>query len=157
MNFKKKIDLILLKPQSIESRMDNIDEKFNDLTARINKVETKFETKNEEIDSKLSDKADLETVQQLNKKIAELSILIESYEKTKIMQESYDKRLNILIHGVKEDSISRWEKHETTDIKFQDFLKNGLNIDDPDEIEFAEIHRLPQHPVKKRAGPLLDL
>ena len=98
MNFEKKIDLLLLKLESIESRMNNIDEKFNDLTARINKVETKFKTTNEEIDRKLSDKADLETVQQRNKKIAELSILIESYENTNMMQESYDKRLNIIIH-----------------------------------------------------------
>ena len=55
--------------------------------------------------------------------------------KTKIMQESYDKRLKILIHGVKEGSVSPWEKHETTVTKFQDFLKNRLKIDDPDEIE----------------------
>ena len=156
MNFEKKIDLILLKLKSIESRIDNINEKFNDLTARFNEVETKFETTNEEIDSKLSDKADLKTVQQLNKKIAELSLLIESYEKTKITQESYDKRLNILIHEVKEDSVSPWEKHETTVTKFQDFLKNGLKIDDPDKIEFVDIYRLPQHPVKKMVGPLLD-
>ena len=117
-------------------------------------MEIKFETTNEEIDSKLTNKADLETVQQLNKKIAELSILIESYEKTKIMQESYDERLNILIHGVKEDSVSPWEKHETTGTKFQDFLKNGRKINDSDEIEFVAIHRLPQHPVKKNGRPI---
>ena len=69
MNFGKKVDLVLLKLKSIKARMNNIDEKFNNLTARINKVETTFETRNEEIDSKLSDKADLKTVQQLYKKL----------------------------------------------------------------------------------------
>ena len=73
------------------------------------------------------------------------------------MQESYDKRLNILIHGVKEDSVSPWEKHETTVTKFQDFLKNGLRIDDPDEIEFVDIHRLLQNPVKKKGRPMTRL
>ena len=42
-----------------------------------------------------------------------------------------------------------WEKHETTVTKFQDFLKNGLKINDPDKIELVDIHRLPQHPAKK--------
>ena len=51
MNFEKKIELILLKLEPIEARMNNMDEKFNNLTARINKVETKFEIRNEEIGS----------------------------------------------------------------------------------------------------------
>ena len=63
------------------------------------------------------------------------------------MKESYDKRLNILIHGVKEDSVSSWEKHQTTVTKFQDFSKNELKTNDPDEIEFVDIHRLPRHPT----------
>ena len=36
---------------------------------------------------------------------------MDSNEKSKIMQESYNKRLNILLQGVKEDSVSPWEKH----------------------------------------------
>jgi len=65
------------------------------------------------------------------------------------MQESYDKRLNILIHGIKEDGDNVWEKREKTIEKFQDFLVQGLKIEDPDDIEFVDIHQLPQHPVKK--------
>ena len=38
------------------------------------------------------------------------------------MQESYNKRLNILVHGVEEDSDSTWETHETTFKKFDEFL-----------------------------------
>ena len=65
------------------------------------------------------------------------------------MQESYDKRLNILLHGVTEDSNSAWEKKEKTIEKFQDFFKNGITIKDPTDIEYVDIHRLPQYPVQK--------
>ena len=33
--------------------------------------------------------------------------------------------------------------------KFHDFLKNGLQIQDPDAVEVVDIHRLPQHPVQR--------
>jgi len=46
-----------------------------------------------------------------------------------LMQESYNKRLNILIHGIEEDENQVWEKRETTNEKFENFLTDGLNID----------------------------
>ena len=55
------------------------------------------------------------------------------------MKESYEKRLNILIHGIQEDNNNVWEKREKTIEKFQDFLKNGLKIN-PNEIKLSDIH-----------------
>ena len=75
MNFKKKIDLVLLKLEYVKAKMNTIDDKFNNLTATINKIETKFKTRNEEVKRVLLDKADLKTIRQLNEKIAKLSIL----------------------------------------------------------------------------------
>jgi len=65
------------------------------------------------------------------------------------MQECYDKRLKVLIHGVKEDGDNVWEKKETTIEKYENFLEKGLKIDDPSDIEYVDIHRLPQHPIKR--------
>ena len=62
------------------------------------------------------------------------------------MQDSHCKRLNVLIHRVKEDI---WEKREDTILKCKNLLKNGLKIDDPDDIELVDIHRLPQHSLMK--------
>ena len=89
----------------------------------------------------------------MNQKIKKFESMTESYEKPAVMQESYDKRLNILIHGIKEDNDSPWEKHDTTVTKFQEFLEKGLKIDDPEDIEFVDIHRLPQHPMRKNGRP----
>ena len=38
-----------------------------------------------------------------------------------------------------------WEKREDMILKFENFLKNGLKINDPDDIELVDIHRFPQH------------
>jgi len=66
-----------------------------------------------------------------------------------VIQESYNKRLNILKHRIKEDSDNLWEKRDETSDKFKNFLIDGLKINDLDEVEFIDIHRLPQHLVKK--------
>ena len=65
------------------------------------------------------------------------------------MQESNNKRLNVLIHGIKEDEGNAWEKREAAVQKFKTFLLDGLNIN-PDDIELVDIHRLPRYPIKKK-------
>ena len=84
-----------------------------------------------------------------------LEDFIQNIEKAKVMQESYDKRLNILIHGIRENSNNAWEKREETIAKFKNFLKNGLKMDDTEDVEYVYIYRLPQHPVKKN-GKTVD-
>ena len=38
------------------------------------------------------------------------------------MQESYSKRMNIVIHGITEDTSKAWESREETEAKFQKFV-----------------------------------
>ena len=63
-----------------------------------------------------------------------------------IIQETYSRNLNVLIHGVKEDV---WKKREDTILKFENLLKKRLKINDPNDIELVDIHRLPQNPLIK--------
>ena len=65
------------------------------------------------------------------------------------MQESYEKRFNLLINGIEETDTSVWEKRETTLQLVQDFMKRGLQIKDPSVIMLADYHRLPQNLVLK--------
>ena len=65
------------------------------------------------------------------------------------MQESYEKRFNLLINGIEETDTSVWEKRETTLQLVQDFMKRGLQIKDPSAIMLADYNRLPQHAVLK--------
>ena len=79
----------------------------------------------------------------LTVRIKELENYKADTEKAALMQESYNKRLNTLIHGIEEDEDSVWESHQQTLEKFDEFLKNALEMDH-DDIEIADIHRLPQ-------------
>ena len=54
--------------------------------------------------------------------------------------------MNILIHGVDEEMETVWETHQQTMDKFNNFLKNALDIDHS-QIAVADLHRLPQKPV----------
>ena len=64
-----------------------------------------------------------------------------------IMQESYNKGLNVLIHAI-EDESNAWGKREMTVQKFETFLNDILKIDS-DDIELVDIRQLPQYPIKK--------
>ena len=148
MKLEAKIDLILEKLDFIEKRLDEIDSKYNHLSSRIDDLEEKAKHRNLKVDQLLSTKPDSENLQLLKDKVATLENFILDYQKTTVMQESYAKRLNILIHGIKEDHP--WEKREETVTKFQNILKDGLKIDEPDDIEFVDIHRLPQNPISSK-------
>ena len=65
------------------------------------------------------------------------------------MKQSYDKRMYIFIPGIKEDGDSVWKNREQTFKKFQDFLVKGLKFEIPEDVQFVDIHQLPQHPVTK--------
>ena len=131
-------------------RLDAIEEKIDSFNNRLNSFESKFEAKIAEFDKKLEKTAEIESVDALKAKILILETFQENYKKDMIMKESYDKRLNVLIHGVKEDVSNAWEKREETMAKFREFVREGLNIEDPDDIEIVDIHRLPQHTVMRQ-------
>ena len=54
--------------------------------------------------------------------------------KMKLQNEAYSKRLNVLIHGIVEDQENPWENRDTTVKLLNNFLTDGLKIDDPDEL-----------------------
>jgi len=122
MNLEDKINKILKKLVNIEGRLEKIDDKFNSIIARIDSLESKFEEKTNTIDNVLSDKADIQTTNKLMERIELLEKFKLNYENAIIIKESYDKRLNVLIHDIPADQGNVWEKCETTIKKFQDFL-----------------------------------
>ena len=112
-------------------------------------LEAEFVSRCKKIDDTINSKADKVMVSQLNDKVKLFENFKSNHEKTILMKESYDKRINVLIHGVQEDPDNAWENRETTIEKFQTFLKNGLKIPDQVKIKISDIHRLPQYFNKK--------
>ena len=69
---------------------------------------------------------------------------IANLERNKVMRESYDKRLNILVHGLKESENETKRQIKRTS---ETFLRDGLKLY-PDAIKLVDVHRLPQRPLK---------
>ena len=142
MSSQIKLDQVISKLELL----DEINTKIDSFNNRQTLLEKKVEDKIEEIESGLVSKAEADTVTRITERIDKLEKIQINYENKMIMQDSHSKRLNVLIHGVKEDI---WEKREDTILKFENFLKNGLKINDPNDIELIDIHRLPQQPPMK--------
>ena len=62
---------------------------------------------------------------------------------------AYSKRCDILIHGLKEHDSSVWETRERTEKIVREFFHNVLSIKNSENIKFADIHCMSQHPVLK--------
>ena len=104
MSLEKKLDTILNKLEKIEQRLDNIENKFDKFETKLKELDrklSKLETVCEEFEEVLMAKPEAEALEVLNAKINNLKNLIQNYEKKVTMKEPYDKRLNILIHGIK--------------------------------------------------------
>ena len=87
----------------IEERLDKIEDMFNSINNQINSLESKLVVIAEEFSNNLNQKADIKATNLLLEGIILLEMFKENYEKTQVKQESYDKRLNILIGGTKEN------------------------------------------------------
>ena len=118
MTLEKKLDEIIKRLNKIEEKISSIDSKIDVVSERLNLLEVKFENRSKEVDIILDNKADVDLIKQLNKKIKSFEEFQLNYEKALLMKESYHKRLNILIHGIKEDNNNVWEKREKTIKKF---------------------------------------
>ena len=70
-------------------------------------------------------------------------------DRDKLSNEAYSKRLNILIHGIEEHSTNPWETREETRTKLNNFLMDGLRMDNYESLLLVDFHRLPQRPVYK--------
>ena len=139
-----KLDKLITAVEKITKRLDNFDDQFGTLNERLNQLENKLERKYVKLEENIE--AELIEVTKRLKILKEFRI---DSGKAALMQESYNKRMNILIHGVEENEENVWENYQQTLQKFDNFLKEALHID-PKNVEVADIHRLPQKPVIRR-------
>ena len=166
-----KIDQVLQKLDTLLARVNTMDTSINKFNERLSEVENKIENFDYDL-AKLKEEKTA-TARQLNDLTINVHNLIEDFEKRlkdcqkqilesrienrkeSLRNEMYSKRLNILIHGLEENTSSAWETKETTEKMVYNFLNEALGIDNPKTIKFADVHRLPQHPVY-RAGKKMN-
>ena len=137
---------------TLNEKVSNLERKLDGVSARINSLDIICQEKWDEMQTCLNHKADNTEVERLHARIATLEEAKKEQDKASIIRESYEKRCNILIHGIPEPSENAWETPFQTLGQIQNFLKKGLCFDDPAIIPLADYHRLPQRPIFDRNG-----
>ena len=158
---EEKIDTVITTLNNMSERIMNEESKVDSIEARMSAIETKL-PKPSELESGISatDSRVTEIAADFTLKHSKMSTLIDDImhrdieqlqernrdlEAQIIEKESYDKRLNILIHGIDEEVN---EQNLQTRQKFEDLLNYTLEID-PKSIPVVDLHRLPQFSTQK--------
>ena len=55
----------------------------------------------------------------------------------------------MLLHGIGEDEDNAWEARSTTKTKLKNFLIEGVNIENADDLQILDLHGIPQHPLHR--------
>ena len=64
-----------------------------------------------------------------------------------LSRDLYRKRFNYAIHSTNDNPSNERETCDQTKRLFQNFLDEGLQIEDPNSMAIVYIHRLPQHSI----------
>ena len=115
----------LTKFEALEERIEQLEAALKSKSNQINNVSDSMKTLNRSLN-----KFPKGTVQEL------------------LQKEINDKRFNLLIHSIEQDTESAWEKKCESENKFKQ-LQNGLKIPNFHAVAVADVHRLPQHPITK--------
>ena len=136
--------------EKLNSRFDIIENKIEDLGQKILNMESVFSNKLLALEKNIEMKADDRALAEIEKRLQILEKVKKGHEIKCVMQESNDKRLNILIHGLDENRTHPWEKVDETGKIVENFMSDGLQIANPSTISFVDLPRLPQRPIYTR-------
>ena len=160
----KKIDKVLLKMDELLEKVNIMEISIKRFNNRISPVEQAVNDIKSEVNDMKRLKASIEEVDKLKvqietfsnnfgKKFNNLYTFVQENQqlngRKNLKNEAYSKSFNILIHGLKEHNSSVWETRENQSNSASTFFHNALSIKNSENIKFADIHRMPQHPVQK--------
>ena len=95
--------------------------------------------------------ADRKLINSQQSEITRLTGQVEGYlqivKREQLSIKAYSKRFSLLVHGIDEDENNAWETSSTTETKLKNFLIEGLKIENVDNLQIFDLHRLPQDPL----------
>ena len=140
--------------EAIEEILDNKAD-----ASTVDELKSTLDEYEEKIDKIVEKKADVSKLEDLRKrcdeqeqKIAELTDetknYIEAIKRNQLSRDAYNKRFNLLVHGLKENLDINRETHTLTNSIFQNFLTEALQLEKANDLKVVDVHRPPQHPLK---------
>ena len=129
--------------------MDNFENKLEGFNTSLTSLNQKLDDRYNKLKSQIDNKAYANGVEEVSERLEILEAKARDRENKALMLESYEKRFNLLIHGIDENLRYAWETREQTKHLVEDFMKAGLKIKDSSKIVMADCHRLPQRIILK--------
>ena len=159
-SIEKKLDQLIKNAADLSKRINSVDQKLDKINERLDLTEIKMDQDENRIDELEGKNSDLESLVHFKlpqnefeahlKDFNEIKSLMLNFQTEAIAQEAYNKRMNVLIHVIDEDSA--WETREQTSKNFYEFLQEGLKILKPLVPQPIDLHRLLQHPVSRQGS-----
>ena len=146
---EKKIDAVLSSIKVLTERGKSIEDKFELYESRFLTIDRRLFQQDEKINdltNELDNTANLSDFNEIRERVNYLEKIAEDARREALLQKSYNKRLNLLVHGVEEPPNIVWENKLQTQTKLYEVFKDGLGID-LNFIKLVDIHRLPQRPI----------
>ena len=132
-----------LRCSRLETDISSLDFEIKQISSRASVIECTMTSKFD----KMEEKIELNTSFDAEKQ-ADLLTRVAHLEVDNLMRESCDKWLDLLVHGLEETDDNE-TKNQTKAI-FDKFLTKALGLA-PDDIDAVDLHRLPQHPIRRES------
>ena len=98
-----KLDEILKTLLQINKRMGNFENKLEGFNTRLTSLNQKLDDRYNELKSQFDNKAYVNDVEEVSERLEILKAKAHDRENKALMLESYEKRFNLLIHGIDEN------------------------------------------------------
>ena len=146
-------DDIITSLNNVTSKLANIEGNINDIKSKISDIEAKLDSNINRLDERITKLATStserfeKTDQQIMNINERIKTLETNYTKDRILAELYNKRNNLIIHGLPESTINEdLDRNESLTL-VQKFLKDQLKI--TKDIAIFDAHRMKSNKSKK--------
>ena len=157
----KKLDLILSKLISLDSRFEELNQTVKGIQDKVSYLETEVASvKDRPLDGKFSHMEENgkfvdEQIRKLQASVDEGKSEVSECRKQTLYLETYSRRENLKFEGIPELAESPGQQNissnEDTRNVLVNFMKDVLEIEDADDIEFQRVHRMGK-PKKDEHG-----
>ena len=165
-----KLDQIIEKLDGLTARVDRIEKSVTGVQRQVIEVDAKLSKRCEALELSLQKKAETagflelkiqvedlakqrveerEVMIKQQQMITQLTNQLQGYKQTtereNLSREAYSKRFNLLVHGLEEDQTNPWKNRTVTENLLKKFFIQGLKLENPEQINIVDLHRLPQY------------
>ena len=129
---EKKIDAVSSSIKILSERVKSIEDKFELYKSKFLTIDCRLAQQDEKINdltNELDNVVKLSDLNEMCNRVKCLEKIAEEARRKALHQESYYKRLNLLVHGVEELLDTVWENKLQTQMKLYKVFKEGLYID----------------------------